>query len=105
LTSRCLTVERLDRFDYQEGLWLDAIVEDRHAGPAETAAARIDIGDWFNQLRPRDREIALYLAGVYSTGEAATQFGLSPYTISEKRRKYCDSWHVFQREKPVARGA
>ena len=98
-----LTVERLDRFDHEEGQWLDAIVEDRHAGPAETAAARIDVGDWLNRLRSRDRDIATYLADGYSTGEAARQFGLSTYTISEKRRKYRDSWYRYQSEKSVSR--
>ena len=33
-----VTVERLDKYDADEGCWIEVLVEDRHAGPAETAA-------------------------------------------------------------------
>ena len=38
------------------------LVEDRRAGPAETAAARLDFRDWLNALSPRMRQIARALA-------------------------------------------
>ena len=44
------TVESLNRFDARNGDWREVLIEDRHAGPAETAAARIDISDWFDSL-------------------------------------------------------
>ncbi|MHC4400031.1 MAG: hypothetical protein ACYTG0_10150 [Planctomycetota bacterium] len=65
--AKRVTVERLDRYDRQTGQWLEVLAEDRHAGPAETAAARIDVGDWFNRLAPRDREIATSLATGHTT--------------------------------------
>ncbi len=34
------------------------LCEDRHAGPAETAAARLDLAAWFRKLSPRNRRIA-----------------------------------------------
>ena len=40
-----ITIERLDRFNPHRGEWSEVLVEDRTAGPAETAAARID---WSN---------------------------------------------------------
>ena len=53
-----ITVERLDRYDREADEWQEILVEDRHVGPAETAAARIDVGDWMETLPPRDRQIA-----------------------------------------------
>jgi hypothetical protein len=44
------TVETLDCLDQETGEWREILIEDRHAGPAETAAARIDVGDWFAGL-------------------------------------------------------
>ncbi|MCY2993878.1 MAG: hypothetical protein NTY19_39280 [Planctomycetota bacterium] len=60
-----ITVERLDLYDEQKGEWREVLIEDRHAGPAETAAARIDIGEWFDSLPKHKRRIAKTLA----TGE------------------------------------
>lgn len=37
-----IIVESLDTFDEAEGEWRATLVEDRRAGPAEIAAARID---------------------------------------------------------------
>ena len=36
------TVERFDQKDQQTGIWNEQLVEDRRAGPAETATARLD---------------------------------------------------------------
>jgi hypothetical protein len=38
-----ITVERLDKFAALKGEWREALVEDRKAGPAGTAAARISV--------------------------------------------------------------
>ena len=65
------TVERLDRFDEKKGHWREVLLEDRHAGPAETAAARIDVSEWMTRLPKRKRRIAETLA----TGETTKQHG------------------------------
>ena len=93
-----VTLERLDRFDRDEGRWLEVLVEDRRAGPAETAAARIDLSDWLRLLPSRDRKIAGALAVGGTTGEVAKRFRLSPARISQKRREYRESWNTFQGE-------
>jgi len=100
--AKGVRLERLDKSDRETGEWLEVLVEDRRAGPAETAAARIDIGDWFSGLGPRDREIASFLATEHTTSEVARRFGLSAGRISQKRREYLDSWRSFQSEEPPA---
>ncbi len=91
-----IKVERLDGYDTATGEWQEILVEDRHAGPADIAAARIDIGDWFRALSSRDQQIAGRLALGCRTGEVAQQFGLSAGRISQKRSEYCESWGAFQ---------
>ena len=93
-----LTVERLDKYVRETGEWCEVLVEDRHAGPAETAAARIDVGDWFTAMPRRDREIAEALAVGERTKDVARRFGLSQGRISQKRREYLESWQRFQGE-------
>jgi hypothetical protein len=87
-----ITVERLDRFDDQEGDWKDVLVEDKHAGPAETAAARIDVATWLQSLTSRDRRIAEMLAIGEKTGDVANTFGLSAARISQLRTLFERSW-------------
>ncbi len=38
--AKTITIERLDRFNCRRGEWREVLIEDRTAGPAETAAAR-----------------------------------------------------------------
>ena len=95
-----VVMERLDRYDRDTQSWLEILVEDRHAGPAETAIARIDIGEWSRSLPPRDRKIARFLSVGHTTGQAARRFKLSPGRISQKRREYLESWQAFQGEGP-----
>lgn len=96
--SKHFTVERLDRFDVDEGEWREVLIEDRHAGPAETAAARIDIGAWFASLPRKKRRLAEKLATGLTTKKAASKFRLSPGRISQVRRELMDSWMKFQGE-------
>ncbi len=91
-------VERLDRFDEEEGCWREAIVEDHRAGPAETAAARIDVADWFAKMTPRKRRIALALAVGGRTCDVARRFRLSPGRISQMREEFALDWRKFQGE-------
>jgi len=99
--AKGVTLQRLDRYDRQTQSWLEVLVEDRHATPADTAAARIDIADWFRALPVRDRRIAGALAVGNSTKDVARRFRLSPGRISQKRREYHDSWRRFQGEDPI----
>ena len=69
---------------------------DPHTGPAETAAARIDVGEWFGTLSSRNREIAESLAVGERTGDVARRFRVSQGRISQKRREYLESWQEFQ---------
>jgi hypothetical protein len=91
-----IKVERLDGYDRQEGEWMEILVEDKTATPADVAAVRIDVADWFRALPSRDQQIANQLALGCRTGEVAQQFGLSAGRISQKRSEYCESWGAFQ---------
>ena len=91
-----VTVERLDKFDADEGCWLEVLVEDQHAGPAETAAARIDVSAWMDSLPSRDRQIAEALGIGEQTRDVARRFGVSQGRISQKRREFKESWEAFQ---------
>jgi len=44
--SKGIVVESLDRYDQRKQEWREILIEDRHAGPAETAASRIDFSAW-----------------------------------------------------------
>ena len=61
----------------RRGEWREVLAEDRTAGPAETAAARIDWVDWLRSLSRHQRAIACTLAGGESTGVAAWKFCIS----------------------------
>ena len=96
--GKSIRVARLDHRDEDTGLWREILIEDRHAGPAETAAARIDFGDWLTILPARLRHIAEVLATSESTKQAAKQFQVSPGRVSQIRRELKDSWDEFQGE-------
>ena len=91
-------VERLDHFCKIEGRWRESIVEDRRAGPAETAAMRIDFADWLSQLPKRRRQIAEALGAGDSARSVAERFSLSPARVSQMRRELRDNWLAFHGE-------
>jgi hypothetical protein len=95
--AKGFTVERLDRRD-EQGQWREILVEDRHAGPAETAAARIDIGDWFASLPKRSRRIAKALGNGERTKEVAKRFGVSAGRVSQVRTELKAAWELFVAE-------
>jgi hypothetical protein len=99
--AKTVQLTRLDKSDADDGTWQEVLVEDKHAGPAEIAAARIDVGDWFSSLPSRDRKIAGALAVGNTTGEVAKMAGVTDSRISSKRREYRDSYHKFQGEQPT----
>lgn len=92
------TVERLDQFDAAEGEWREILVECRHAGPAETAAARLDTAAWLKSLGYRKRRIARALARGESTGKVAHMYGLSAGRVSQLRQELQRSWEQFHGE-------
>jgi len=57
-TRKGVVVERLDKFDKTEEVWQEALVEDKTAGPADTARVRLDFSSWLAWLKRRDRRIA-----------------------------------------------
>jgi len=94
-----VVVEHPDRPDFQ---WMEALVEDRHAGPADTAAARLDFGGWLRSLPPRRRKIAKLLATGETTKATAERFNVTAGRISQLRQELQNSWRQFQGELAVA---
>jgi hypothetical protein len=87
---------RLQSLNNSEGAdWRDALVEDRHAGPAETASARIDFSTWLDTLPQPKRAIALALVEGERTEEVARQFCRSEGRISQIRHELQRSWYAF----------
>jgi len=91
-----LVLERLDHFDLDEQNWNEVLVEDRHAGPADTAIVRIDFSRWLKTLPRWLRKIAMFLANGETTTAASKKFRLSQCRISQIRRQLFESWHTFQ---------
>jgi hypothetical protein len=96
-----VVVEQLDKFDADENCWLEVVVEDKHAGPAEVAATRIDFSTWLQILSRRERKIATLLAAGESTQATARKFHLTEGRISQIRRELHDAWHRFQGDLPA----
>jgi hypothetical protein len=90
-----IVVERLDTFDEDQREWRAALVEDRHATPADVAAARIDVAAWLRSLSPRSRRIAKTLAMGETTTEVARKFNVSRPRISQLREELKASWERF----------
>jgi hypothetical protein len=93
-----LPTARLDQPDEASGHWRQFLVEDRHAGPAEIAAARIDVAAWLRTLSKRNQKIAKALAGGERSSVVAKQFGLSCGRISQLRDWFRRQWQEFQGE-------
>ena len=100
-----IEVERLDHYDREEDAWREVIVEDRHAGPADTARVRIDFGDWLRSLPTKVRRIAKTLATGERTDETARKFGLSAGRISQLRTELAASWRNFVGDEPLKEAA
>ena len=91
-----LVVGRLDEYDSDAGVWREALVEDRRATPADTAAARLDVAEWLLSLSARQRRIAETLAMGETASEAARTFRISTARISQLRVQLRRSWEQFQ---------
>jgi hypothetical protein len=96
--AKGIIVERLDRYDPEENEWREVVIEDHRSGPAETAAARIDIADWFDSLPKHKRRVAKMLATGETTKTSARRFNVSPGRISQLRRELHESWQSLQGE-------
>ncbi len=96
------TLSRLDRYDAENDEWREILIEDRRSTPAQTAAARIDIAQWFASLPRKKRRIAQTLATGEPTKSAARKFCVSAGRISQLRREFMDSWAGFQGEPTFA---
>ena len=88
-------LQRLDRFDEEENAWQEAVVEDRHAGPADIVSFRIDFADWLKNLGRRDRRIAERLALGHRTQDVARRFKISEARVSQLRGELAESWRRF----------
>jgi hypothetical protein len=96
-----ITIERIDRRDPQDGVWNEQLVEDRRAGPAETAAARLDLSAWLRTLTKRNRQIAKALSSGETTNTVARQFGLSAGRVSQLRVWLREHWEQFQGDRQL----
>jgi hypothetical protein len=96
-----VVVEQLDKYDAEEECWQEVVVEDRHVGPAEIAATRIDFSSWLRVLPRRLRKIATFLANGETTTAAAQRFRVSQGRISQIRKELLHAWNRFQGDEPV----
>ena len=96
--NRRVTVEPLQHYDRRDCEWKEALVEDKHAGPAETAAARLDVAKWFRKLPSTKRRVARVLATGETTQATAKKFSLTAGRVSQLRRELQASWQVLQGE-------
>ena len=97
-----LIVERLDKFDREEEPGQEVLVEDKHAGPAEVAATRIDFTTWLQVLPRRLRKIATFLANGETTTAAAKRFRVSQGRVSQIRKELFHAWNRFQGDEPAS---
>jgi AraC-like DNA-binding protein len=86
---------QIERLDVEQGALRAALVEDRRAGPAEIAAARIDVAAWLSAMSIGHRRIAQALAIGETTSEVAKQCGLSSARVSQIRSLLKASWDAF----------
>jgi DNA-directed RNA polymerase specialized sigma24 family protein len=82
--------------------WKEWVAADRHMGPADAAAFRVDFSDWLASLPGRRRRTAELLAEGRGTLEVAAQVGVSPPAVSQARSWLEKNWKEFQREYPPA---
>jgi hypothetical protein len=89
-----VVLERLDKWDKDEG-WMEILVEDKSATPADVARVRLDFAAWLKTLPRRDRKVALELARGDRTREVAQKYDLSDGRISQLRRELHLSWELM----------
>jgi hypothetical protein len=100
--SRYAQVGSRNRFERQNGEWIDKLAEDKRASVADQVAAKLDVRAWFATLTKRMKEIAKDLACGCSTSEVANKHGVTAGRISQLRRTLEESWAAFQGEAVAA---
>ena len=80
------------------GEWKETLIEDKTSGPAEIAAARLDVESWLAGMPRLKRDIAETLATGESTSATAKQFNLSAGRVSQVRGELAESWADYQGE-------
>jgi hypothetical protein len=93
-----IAVTSLDRFDEEEGVWREAVVEDDQTPVPDQAAFRIDFPAWLQSYPLRDRCIAEALAVGERTKDVAAKFGVSPGRVSQLRRRFYEDWQTLHGE-------
>jgi hypothetical protein len=93
-----IRLERLDTFDCNTQSWLEILVEDKHATPADIARVRIDFADWLRTLPRRTRRLAETLSTGETTSKTAKRFHVSAGRISQLRRQLYEAWLEFTGE-------
>ena len=91
-----LKLRPLERRESDSEVSTALVIADRRAGPAETAATRLDLEAWFRSLPRQKRRLARVLAQGESTSEAAHRFGLTAGRVSQLRRWFHNHWNQFQ---------
>lgn len=99
---KSVMVERLDAYDAEADAWQEIVIEDKHAGPADVAATRIDFATWLELLPKRLRRIATFLASSETTTAAAKRFRVSQGRISQIRQQLRQTWIEFQGDQLAA---
>ena len=89
-----VVLERLDKWDKDEG-WMEIVVEDKSATPADVARVRLDFAAWLKTLPRRDRKVALELARGNRTSDVARKYELSDGRISQLRKELHLSWDIM----------
>jgi hypothetical protein len=99
--NKDVVVQRLDRFNEEDGCWEEAVVQDtRNAPVPDIVAFRCDFADWLKSLKRRDRRIAQFLSLGHRTSTAARKFKVSEGRVSQLRRELAESWKKFVGDEP-----
>ncbi len=90
------TVTGLPAFSTLTGnLLSEALRDNRRTPPDEQAAFRIDFAAWVGGLSHQDRDLVTNMALGERTLDLARKFGLSPTTVSQRRRALQADWNRF----------
>ncbi len=96
-----IVMERLDQRSPDDAqAWQEILVEDKHAGPDEIVRTKLDMADWLDSLKRRDRRVAQFLANGESTRAAARKFKVSDGRISQLRRELAANYRAFVGDDP-----
>jgi len=94
-------LERLDQFDHEENAWQEVLVEDKHADASQIVQTKLDMSDWLDSLKRRDRRIAEFLANGETTKATARKFRVSAGRISQLRHELAEDWQRFIGDEPA----